>query len=385
MYDRTLSSWSESGSHFAYGHARVLSALAAGVLAAVSAPVFAGGPVIVEDGWVLEREVLLTGAMSALIHPFDGLLYAGTRSGGVFRIDAAGQAEQIAPTAQVGGLAFEPGSGALFASEDFPGRIYKLEIDFVTGNTTKTLWISGFQSGDDDPAGISFVPDDYSGTLLTPGAMVSTDRGFSGDNTIWEWSALTPEDERLVVPNSAGLADTFDIAVFGGRVIVADGTAGLREIADDATISDFAVNGSELADVQAIVFDPRSGDLLALDVASDAVYRIDPDSGDAAVVFSGFGLSGTNWGGLNLIDNGTTQRAIVSSQTNGRITVFSITPPCSTADLAGPFGVLNFFDVTAFIGLFNGADDAADLAEPFGAWNFFDVSAFLSLYNAGCP
>jgi hypothetical protein len=58
---------------------------------------------------------------------------------------------------------------------------------------------------------------------------------------------------------------------------------------------------------------------------------------------------------------------------------------CSAADLAEPFGSLNFFDVSAFLGAYNAADPAADLAEPTGTFNFFDVSAFLGLYNAGCP
>jgi hypothetical protein len=58
--------------------------------------------------------------------------------------------------------------------------------------------------------------------------------------------------------------------------------------------------------------------------------------------------------------------------------------PC-TADLAAPFGELNFFDVAAFLDLYAAQDPAADLAAPFGAWNFFDVSAFMDAYNAGCP
>lgn len=55
------------------------------------------------------------------------------------------------------------------------------------------------------------------------------------------------------------------------------------------------------------------------------------------------------------------------------------------ADLVAPFGTLNFFDVSAFLNLYNVQDPAADLALPFGQWNFFDVSAFLTSYNAGCP
>lgn len=57
---------------------------------------------------------------------------------------------------------------------------------------------------------------------------------------------------------------------------------------------------------------------------------------------------------------------------------------CSGADLAGPIGFLNFFDVAAFIDLYNQQDVSADLAEPVGTFNFFDVAAYIDLYNAGC-
>ncbi len=54
------------------------------------------------------------------------------------------------------------------------------------------------------------------------------------------------------------------------------------------------------------------------------------------------------------------------------------------ADLNGD-GLLNFFDVSEYLALFNAGDPAADLAEPFGVLNFFDLAAYLALYNAGCP
>ncbi len=57
---------------------------------------------------------------------------------------------------------------------------------------------------------------------------------------------------------------------------------------------------------------------------------------------------------------------------------------CSEADFVEPFGTLDFFDVSGFLGAFNAQDVAADLNED-GAFNFFDVSAFLAAFNAGCP
>ena len=58
--------------------------------------------------------------------------------------------------------------------------------------------------------------------------------------------------------------------------------------------------------------------------------------------------------------------------------------PCNGADLAEPFGELNFFDVSAFLTAYNAQSADADLNND-GEWNFFDVSAFLTEYSAGCP
>ncbi len=47
-------------------------------------------------------------------------------------------------------------------------------------------------------------------------------------------------------------------------------------------------------------------------------------------------------------------------------------------------GVLNFFDVSAFLTAFSAQDIIADINGD-GVHNFFDVSAFLTLFGAGCP
>ena len=64
---------------------------------------------------------------------------------------------------------------------------------------------------------------------------------------------------------------------------------------------------------------------------------------------------------------------------------FRVTAAGCAADLAEPFGTLNFFDVAAFIALYNAGDASADIAEPFGVLNFFDLAAYVGLYGAGCP
>ena len=56
---------------------------------------------------------------------------------------------------------------------------------------------------------------------------------------------------------------------------------------------------------------------------------------------------------------------------------------CNAADFTAD-GVLNFFDVSAFLSAFGSMDEAADMNGD-GVFNFFDVSAFLSAFSAGCP
>ncbi|MCC5822355.1 MAG: hypothetical protein LAT64_06440 [Phycisphaerales bacterium] len=53
------------------------------------------------------------------------------------------------------------------------------------------------------------------------------------------------------------------------------------------------------------------------------------------------------------------------------------------ADINGD-GELNFFDVAAFVALFQAQDPIADFNND-GLFNFFDFSAFIAAFNAGCP
>lgn len=57
-------------------------------------------------------------------------------------------------------------------------------------------------------------------------------------------------------------------------------------------------------------------------------------------------------------------------------------PQCP-ADLNGD-GILDFFDVSAFLVAYNSQDPVADFTDD-GAFDFFDVSAFLTSFSAGCP
>ena len=57
---------------------------------------------------------------------------------------------------------------------------------------------------------------------------------------------------------------------------------------------------------------------------------------------------------------------------------------CNAADLAEPFGQLNFFDISAYLSAFSAGDTVADINND-GSLNFFDISDFLSIFSSGCP
>lgn len=81
--------------------------------------------------------------------------------------------------------------------------------------------------------------------------------------------------------------------------------------------------------------------------------------------------------------NNAGQVAFSAFLRNGTIGVFVATPEggCA-ADLSGD-GVMDFFDVSAFLNAYNGGDSVADFTGD-GVFDFFDVSAFLAAFNAGC-
>jgi subtilisin-like proprotein convertase family protein len=58
--------------------------------------------------------------------------------------------------------------------------------------------------------------------------------------------------------------------------------------------------------------------------------------------------------------------------------------PCSAADLAEPFGVLDLADTLAFVIAFQTGDQRADFAPPFGALDEADLGGFVQAFLAGC-
>jgi len=82
--------------------------------------------------------------------------------------------------------------------------------------------------------------------------------------------------------------------------------------------------------------------------------------------------------GINWVRNETLRDQFMTEHR-----VYSIPSIVCTADLNGD-GVLDFFDISAFLTLFSAGDLAADFNGD-GTLDFFDISTFLGTYSSGCP
>jgi hypothetical protein len=106
-------------------------------------------------------------------------------------------------------------------------------------------------------------------------------------------------------------------------------------------------------------------------------YTIDAGGTNSSAGGS-FALSGT----IGQADAGPTMTGGSFSLTGGFWAGIDTAADCP-ADLTGD-GVLNFFDISAFLEAYGIMDSAADFTDD-GNFNFFDVSAFLAAFAEGCP
>jgi hypothetical protein len=86
---------------------------------------------------------------------------------------------------------------------------------------------------------------------------------------------------------------------------------------------------------------------------------------------------------ITVFDGGDVNSSLQGQSTIDNVEYSSAPVAECSADLIED-GVLNFFDVSFFLTLFNAQDPLADFTGE-GTWNFFDVSAFLTEFNLGCP
>ena len=192
----------------------------------------------------------------------------------------------------------------------------------------------------------------------------------------------------------------FDLAVSGDRIFVSSGFGGI------GLIWDFDIQSLQQLNAYAA---PAGSQLLgtyghAIDVTLSALVTTNPTTSsggwaDARSIETGqvfarfvpsdlaaqdrFGDDAATLGEQVLIGSGFDDDLGARS---GSVYVFDIPEfgPCNAADFVGPYGVLNFFDVSEFIIAFVNDEPAADLNGD-GLFDFHDVSVFLAAFSGGCP
>jgi len=217
-------------------------------------------------------------------------------------------------------------------------------FDIATGQELHKLLAS--DPGDEDQFGYAVA---ISGSRAVVGAWRNDDAGTESGSA-YIYNVATGQELHKLTASDASGSDYF------GRSVSAAGS--------------FAAIGAPLAGVTggAYIFDMNTGDevfkLFPSDVTNGAW------AGRSVSMRGSFALAGAHF------DNDDT-----GTNNTGSAFVFDLTP--CTADLNND-GVLDFFDISAFLTAFTAGDPVADFTGD-GTFDFFDISAFLTAFSAGCP
>ncbi|MEZ6164187.1 MAG: GC-type dockerin domain-anchored protein [Phycisphaerales bacterium] len=260
-------------------------------------------------------------------------------------------------------VAVHPSGRWIVCNDSFANtaRVYEINGDQATLNQTIGFGVYGVS--------IAFSPDGsfaYAAGGISAGGHAFA--GFSFDDSSGMLSELPGSPFTSPGSSPKGFAFSTD----GELLFVSHGS--------DATIRSFSLDAGGVPTSLGTSFDVGlQGTLQGMDTLEGRLFAMD----DSTAID---GVSGAYSFDINPITGALTPIA------GSPVPTLGISPndvvawdPASDClpDFTGD-GVLNFFDVSAFINAFNANDPAADLNDD-GVWNFFDVSLFINAYNAGCP
>ena len=327
-----------------------------------------------------------------------GYLYDTTTGQQLFKLTASDAAEhdQFGLSVDIFGSTAIVGAWADDDAGAFSGSAYL--FDTITGEQLFKLTAADAAEGDQFGRSVAI-----SGSIAIIGAYNNSDSG-SASGSAYLFDISTGQQLFKLTASDAAAHDRFgasvDIsgttAIVGaylpsnpaGSAYLFDTTTGQQlfklTALDGEVFDDF---GRSVAISGSIAIVGASGNA---DAGSDSgsAYIFDTSTGQQLFKFIASDAAQGNSFGKSVAISGTT--AIVgahydddNARDTGSAYVFNtFIAPCP-ADLTGE-GILDFFDISAFLAAFANNDPIADFTND-SIWDFFDVSAFLQAFAQGCP
>jgi DNA-binding beta-propeller fold protein YncE len=268
--------------------------------------------------WLKVDSVSANNPYSAHYNPIDEAVYFVQRNSskdGVYKYSADSGLVFICSADRPSAVFIDLRDGDIFHSEDYSGSIFYTPFD-TTGRIT---WVSGLHSGDDDPVGMAIVPENFNGRGLIPGQVLVADRGYSGQDEIWVFSADSAQNEWPLHTDNGTLINPLDVAITDSIVYVVDEGeekgGRIFEVDSGGVLTRLILNDT-LMSPTGLTYDPVSGDLYVLDYLG-SVLGVNPLNGNVTEIMSGFKSSKWNWCGIDISPDG--EYLIITENVAGHI------------------------------------------------------------------
>jgi hypothetical protein len=271
---------------------------------------------------------------------FNDTLYfgqRGTSSDGLYRVNGDNTTTQLNSFSDPWGMAADPDDGDLFIGLDFPGVLRRVTAD---GSTAESF-LSSFDGGDADTAGVTILPDDYSGGLFPAGTGLVTDRGFGSAEELYSFDPDVSDSEIEEINTSDGSDGFYDVTSDDSRIFIVSQGNGLFEVVDDpgngvmlGPVIPGA--GNVLEDAFAGAMDPVTGNVfVALDDGDEGttdsrIVLVDPDTGNFTEIVTG--LNRPPFASLAVTPDG--QTLFVGDRGDDAIYTFNVPEPATLGVLA---------------------------------------------------
>lgn len=256
---------------------------------------------------------------SVAYNAFDGFGYVGNRDGAVFQLDPGGTATQIGTNGggDVAGLAADPVTGDIYATNDFEGGLYRFD---GSDGWARSTAVSSVLSGDDDTAGVTVLPPGYTGSIAPAGTGFFTDRNNTGNDYLFSFlnpaeptgahttTELARSDNQpatdpagFATPNG-GASAWIDLAASRSDLFLADdgqehtGGGQIYRVGDTGELEPLLPTGNAITLPRGIAAPWDSDILYVTDNATQGLYRFDPETAEEALLVDGF--SSVFWGSV---------------------------------------------------------------------------------------